>query len=67
MSEKFDPRKAEPGQVFTYTDAEGKQVNLRANAEGVVEPRNDTERVLLDGFGLSVARKAEEPKKKEGE
>lgn len=58
----FQLRRAQPGQIFTYTSAEGKQVNLRADDDGVVEPSNVQEVALLDSFDLPVARKAEAAK-----
>lgn len=62
-----DPRRAEPGQEFGYTDADGNQVTRRADAEtGLIRPRNAEETRLFDSFDLPVARttskkKAEAP------
>jgi hypothetical protein len=70
MATEYQPRRARSGQTFTYTDAEGYQVELRANDEGVVEPRNDQEVAVLDGYELPVARKVVAERKaeqKEGE
>jgi membrane-associated protease RseP (regulator of RpoE activity) len=96
MSDDFEPRRAEPGQVFGYTadvthtvtkeaaakddfepkgelvsvDEEGrktfveygKQVEIRADDEGVVRPKTLGDVAVLDSFGLPVARSAVEPK-----
>jgi uncharacterized protein (UPF0335 family) len=67
---EYQPRRAQPGQAFTYTDAEGRQADFRADDEGVVEPKNANEEALLDGFDLPVARKVVAERKtdqKEGE
>lgn len=57
--ETFEPRRAKPGQVFTYTTgSDGEQRELRADNDGVVRPTNAADAAALDGFGLSVARKA---------
>lgn len=70
MTDEHLPRRARSGETFTYTNAEGNQVDLRANDEGVVEPRNPEEEALLDGYDLPVARKVVAERKaeqKEGE
>ena len=56
MANEFDPRRAEPGQVFTYVDVEGKEHNFRASDEGVVHPKNADEARTADLFSLPVAR-----------
>lgn len=53
----FDPRRAEPGQTFTWHDEWGKKHNIHADADGVVRPANQAEADAADAFGLPVARK----------
>jgi hypothetical protein len=57
MAEQFEPRRAQPGQVFNYTDLDGKQVTLRADDEGVIQPKNSHAAATLEMAGLPVARK----------
>lgn len=60
----FEPRRARPGEVFTYTDADsGRQIDMRADDDGVVEPKDAAGAAVLDAYGLSVARKALAEKK----
>lgn len=63
MADQFDPRRAEPGQVFTYVDVEGAEHNFRADDEGVVRPKNADEARTADLFGLPVARSAKQADK----
>ena len=58
MGNGLDPRRAEPGQVFGFTDREGNQKTIKADDEGVVHPDNAEEVAALDAFDLPVARKA---------
>jgi hypothetical protein len=53
---EFEPRRAEPGQEFTFNDAEG-TLELRADDQGVVHPKDAREVLALDAFDLPVARK----------
>jgi hypothetical protein len=53
----FEPRRAEAGQVFTTTDAEGREQTIKADDSGVVHPTSAAEVRLLDSFDLPVARK----------
>jgi uncharacterized cupin superfamily protein len=55
--DKLEPRRAEPGQEFTYNDADGEVINLRADDEGVVRPKNQAQVRVADAFDLPVARK----------
>jgi hypothetical protein len=66
-TQDFPPRRAEPGQVFTYTDAQGSQIDLKADDQGVAQPKSAAEVAVLDSFGLPVARKAEAEQRKERE
>lgn len=54
----FDPRRALPGQAFTYHDETGQAHTLTADDEGVVRPKDRLGAEVLEGFGLPVARKA---------
>jgi hypothetical protein len=63
VADQFDPRRAEPGQVFTYVDAQGREHNFRADDEGVVHPKNADEASTADLFGLPVARSAKRAEK----
>jgi hypothetical protein len=58
MAETFDPRRAEPDQRFVYNDFDGARIEAKADADGVLRPRNAAEERLADAFGLPVARKA---------
>lgn len=49
------PRLAEPGQVFTETDALGRTVTLAADARGVVTPRSAAENALVDRLPVAAA------------
>jgi hypothetical protein len=58
MPQDFDLRRAEPGQTFGYTAQDGSQRELKADDEGVVEPKTAEDVAILDTFDLPVARKA---------
>ena len=62
---KFEPRRAAPGQVFDYTTAQGRQRHLRADAEGVVQPKDADDEVVLKRFGLGVHQPAKQAAKAE--
>jgi hypothetical protein len=62
---EYQPRRAQPGQTFSYTDAEGRQVDFRADSSGVVEPMDDREEAVLNGHALPVARKVVAERKAE--
>ena len=49
------PRLAEPGQVFTETDALGRTVTLAADTRGVVTPRSAAENALVDRLPVAPA------------
>lgn len=53
----FDPRRADPGQAFTWHDIWGTKHEFKADAEGVVRPANQAEVDACDAFDLPVARK----------
>lgn len=59
----FEPRHVPAGTEVTYTDAEGAQRTLRSRTlEGdesyaFIEPRDQADATVLDGFGYPVARK----------
>lgn len=54
----FDPRRAEPGQRFTWHDQDGSAHHMTADDQGVVRPSSQAEAEMADAFGLPVARKA---------
>jgi hypothetical protein len=63
----FDPRRAKPGQTFSYQElvtekATGRTIQrertIRADDDGVVWPKRAGDQAALDAFGLSVARDA---------
>lgn len=54
--ETFAPRRASPNAEFVYNDYAG-QVHLRADEEGIVQPKNANEERIADELGLPVARK----------
>lgn len=56
--QEFEPRRADPGQMFGWTDAEGKQVTLKADDDGVIQPKDAMGEANLIAAGLPVARKA---------
>lgn len=56
--DEFEPRRATPGAVYGYTDRSGKQIEMRADDEGIVRPDSADEVAVLDGYDLPVARKA---------
>lgn len=53
---EFHPRRAEPGQEFEYTDADGSARTLKADADGVVRPKSDGDVAILDSFSLPHAQ-----------
>lgn len=57
-TQTFDPRRADPGQVFTWHDADGVAHEMKADADGVVRPDSLEAAAIADSFGLPVARKA---------
>lgn len=57
-AQTFEPRRAEPGQVFSWHDAEGIERSMQADAEGVVRPASAEAAAIADSFGLPVARRA---------
>lgn len=68
MPKDYQPRRAKPGQTFSYTNNAGAQVDIRADDTGVIQPVDAAEEALLDGFSLPVARKViAERKQKEGD
>lgn len=58
----FEPRRAAKGQTFGYTDAEGSQREISADAKGLIHPSNIAEVRLLDSFDLPVARVKDDAK-----
>lgn len=54
----FEPRRAKPGDRFTVTGSDGRQLDFKADEDGVVHPSNHEEAGLLDSMDLPVARKA---------
>lgn len=52
----FDPRRAEPGQRFGYTTADGRQREIRADDDGIVVPKNHEDVRVLDAFDLPRAQ-----------
>ena len=63
MAEKFEPRRASPGETFEEWDGEGQRHTFAADEDGVVRPRNAFEAGVCDHHGLPVARKAAEAEK----
>lgn len=65
MSKKsqFEPRRAQPGQAFEYTDGAGRARVFHADEEGIVRPSNGDEERIADGFDLAVARKVQAEEK----
>ena len=63
----FDPRRARPGQAFSYVDAGGREHTFRADDEGVVRPSNAAEKSVADSFALPVARSAKAADKSAGD
>lgn len=55
--DEFEPRRAEPGQEFTYNDANGEAIEFKADDAGIVRPKNAAQSQAADAFGLPVARK----------
>ena len=53
---EFHPRRAEPGQEFEYTDPDGSARTLKADADGVIRPKTDSDVAILDGFSLPHAQ-----------
>jgi hypothetical protein len=51
------PRRAEPGAVIRAADAGGTVHVLKADDEGVIQPRDAAEARIADDAGLPVARK----------
>lgn len=49
------PRLAEPGQVFTETDARGQTVRVAADARGVIVPASVAENALVDRLPVAPA------------
>lgn len=60
---EFDPRRAEPGQAFAWHDEWGKKHEVKADDEGVLRPRNETEVRIADAFDLPRARVDAAPSK----
>jgi hypothetical protein len=60
VADEFDPRRAKPGQVFTYVDVEGREHDFSADDDGVVRPKNADEARTADLFDLPVARSAKQ-------
>lgn len=56
-AQQFEPRRAEANQEFTTTKADGTELKVKADGEGVVQPTSAAEVRLLDSFDLPVARK----------
>jgi hypothetical protein len=48
----YRPRRTEPGTRFGYTDPDGGQREIVADAGGLVVASNDSEEALLAGFEL---------------
>lgn len=65
MTQTFDPRRAEPGQEFTWHDEWGVRHEFKADADGIVRPTSPAEMAAAAAFGLPVARKAIAKKKAE--
>lgn len=49
------PRLAEPGQVFSETDARGQTVTVTADARGVVIPASVAQNALIDRLPVAHA------------
>ena len=56
MDEQLAPRRAGKGDTFGYTDSEGNQVELKADGNGLVRPRNAQDAAVLDNYELPHAR-----------
>ena len=65
MAERFEPRRAKPGESFEEWDEAGESHTMTADDEGVVQPRSVFEVRMADHHGLPVARKALEESKSE--
>lgn len=61
--QQFDPRRAKPGQALSTVDAQGKEITVRADDEGVLRPSSEVEKRLADRFGLPVARSVKQAEK----
>lgn len=53
---RFPARRAEPGTTIVYHDRTDGEITLTADAEGVVQPRNEAEGRVADRYGLPVIR-----------
>ena len=53
-SEAFPAYVGEPGAVYGWTDREGSQRELKANADGVVRPEDRDAERILQGMGLRI-------------
>lgn len=60
---EFDPRRADEGQSFEWADTEGTAHTMKADADGVLRPRNADEARIADLFGLPVARSVKQAEK----
>lgn len=63
MTQTFDPRRAEPGQEFTWHGPDGAAHHMKADADGVLDITSADQETVADAFGLPVARKAIAEKK----
>ena len=63
MAEKYDKRRAKPHQEITTTDpATGSQVTLKADASGLLSPKDATQKAMADAYDLPVAREGKPDK-----
>lgn len=67
QKQHFDPRRAQPGQAFSYVDVAGTEHTFRADEEGVVRPANAVEAEVADRFDLPVARSVKQADKSAGD
>lgn len=63
MATSYEPRRAKPNQSFQVAGAGGRLHTFSADEEGVVHPKNDLEKAVLDGRGAPVARKVQQRQK----
>jgi hypothetical protein len=51
----YPSRRTAKGAKFSYVN-EGYLVQIRANALGIIKPKNATEEALFNSFGLPLAK-----------
>lgn len=54
---EYLPRRAEPGERFTFTGADGVPHDVQADDDGVIRPESAEQDGWLTQWGLPVARK----------